>query len=113
MRKCSVAAIFLYMAVGVVVWAAAFSAAYGWTAVNCAREVDGTGQAGLSAGLAAIGAVSMLALFGFLLLVRARRPRGPQGPVLFIESVAVTTAGIGAVAVLWNFLPVLIIPGCS
>lgn len=93
----------LYAVGGLVAWAAHFGAVYGLTGLACARNAPEAVP--WSIGIATLAA---LVLIGAL-CVRAYRRRGRD----LLDWLAGATAGLGAVAILWQALPVLMVPVCG
>lgn len=112
-----VATIF-YLFGGLVIWTARFLAAYGFTGLYCARpdwpdEVAGIGLLTLVVGLLSLaalgGATAILAHAASRL--RSRRGEGSENG-RFVHAVAAAVATLGIVAILWESLPLLMIPVC-
>jgi hypothetical protein len=92
----------LWIIGGILVWAAHFGVLYGFTALACARGFPGavpwvTGVATVAA-LAALGVV-------------AHRLRGRRGD--FEAWLALAIAGLALVAVLYEAIPLFIVPACA
>jgi len=104
---------------GMLVWAAHFTIIYGLTSLACARgfaETEflgvavirlGIGTATLIAGLAA------LAVIGQALRHRRARQVGDDSLPAFAAVMAILIAGLALVAILWEALPVLMLPPCA
>lgn len=100
----------LRMSSGVLIWAAHFLAIYGFTAIACARGFAsaqwlGMGVLPLTIGAATAVAASALAA----IVVQAMR----TGRSSFTEWMAAALAGLALIAVLWEGLAVLLVPGCA
>lgn len=87
---------------GLLVWATHFGVIYGATGIACARDVPEL--APWSIGIATVLALGSLGALG---LPRLRKPHRD-----FVDWLRGATAGIGVVAILWQALPVLMVPIC-
>ncbi len=91
-----------WMSSGAIVWAIHFSILYGFAALACARGLGGAVPwVSLAATLAALGAVAVIA---------ARNvPRRGE----FTAWLALSVAGLALVAVLYESIPLFIVPICA
>jgi len=110
-------ALLLYLFSTLLVWAAAFLAAYGWTAVVCSRRWEDTvvwGGRILPISIAAI-TVFALALTAALVISAVRRHMSAHdaAPQRLVARILLTLAFVSAIAVVWNGLPALIFDGCA
>ena len=104
------AAVFLLTG-GVLVWLAAFLAAYVFAAVVCARGFADQTVLGFAIVPAAAGASSLAALAGIAEIAAGalRRPSRQSGPSRAIRDVALVVCLLGATGVLWNALPAFLV----
>ncbi|HYC37993.1 MAG TPA: hypothetical protein VEC19_16305 [Usitatibacter sp.] len=91
----------LWMASGVLVWAAHFTAIYGFTGLACAR-----GWTGAVAWV--VGAATALALTACVAIIARSWTRRFD----FLAAVAVGLAAFALVAVLWEGLSITMVPAC-
>ena len=108
------------MLAGPLIWAAHFLFIYIFQALACARgfagvSLLGTGIVPLTVGMAtAVAAVATV-----LMLFRAMRDLGAIGPATeqdaerFMNWMTAAGAGLSLVAILWDGLPVLLLPSCQ
>lgn len=92
----------LRLSAGVLVWALHFGVLYGFTALACARGFPGAVPwvAG-GATLAALAAIALLFL------------REIPGRAEFVAWVSVAVAGLALVAVLYQTVPLFLVPVCA
>ena len=99
------------------VWAAHFLAIYAFTALACARQGT-TGWFGVDAVPWFVGA-AMLVASGVLLVMiglavrDGRRAASSPEPSGFVHWLTAAVAGLVLLAVVWETLPVLLVPVCS
>jgi hypothetical protein len=92
----------LWIAAGIAIWALHFAAAYGFTALACARGWEAAVPWVVGgATLAAVGAIALLTL--------ALWPRRAH----FIEWMAIAVAALALVAILLEAVPVMMVPPCA
>lgn len=111
-------ATFAYLTSGLIIWIVRFLAVYGFTGLYCARP-DWPGEiAGISVPVLVVGATTLVAL-GLDAAIIAHgvarlRPSPARGSEngRFVHHVAVAVAGLGALAIVWETLPLLLIPIC-
>ena len=99
--------------IGPVVWAIHFLAIYGFTAIACARP-DGRGTAIVPAFILTV-TVAAVAVLGATIVLAMRdhkRSSGPPGVSRFVHGLTAATAALVIVAVVWEALPVLLVPVC-
>jgi hypothetical protein len=108
---------FLYMTAGLIVWALRFLAVYSFAGLACAGGWTDTGDAlnpitifvvasaGIGVGLCAAVALHALARVRTA-LVAETNDRG------FVHMLAALVAGIAALAIVWETLPVFVVPVC-
>jgi hypothetical protein len=106
---------FLLIFSGPIIWAVHFLAIYGGTGVVCARPAAARLQwFGLHAAdwLTLIASVMAIAAIGIVLL-RVRKKNDHAGRAEFTPWI---TAGLGMlsiIAILWETLPILLVPACG
>ncbi len=103
--------------VGPLVWAAHFLAIYAFTALACARNVA-AGWFGVGIVIWFIGAATLVAAAVLLLTIGiavrdGRRSASSPEPSPFVHWLTAAIAGLVLLAVLWETLPVLLVPVCS
>src|SRR5262245_43862642 len=91
---------------GVLIWAAAFLAAYVFTAVACARGFADATLLGLAIVPVAAGIASLAAVAGIAAVSAIARRRNVS-PVL--RDVALVVCLLGGVGVVWDALPAVIV----
>ena len=101
----------LRMSSGVIVWAAHFAVIYGYTGLACARRFHDAGAVWVAAVPWVIGVATAVALVLMVLLiapaVRASRTND------FVEWMTAATAGLALIGVLYEAVPVFILPVCD
>lgn len=97
-----------------VVWALHFLAIYGFTGLSCARP-GGAGAAIVPAFVitVTIAAIAVLCATIVLAMRDHRRSNGLPGVSRFVHGLTSATAALVVVAVVWEALPVLIVPACA
>lgn len=107
-----------YLLGGMIVWAAAFAAAYGTAAVVCARGLAETtlfGMALLPLSIAAITVAALLAT-GLIAAAAYRRLHNTAeeaGLTGFLHGTALLVALLAVVGIAWNGAPVLFLASCA
>jgi uncharacterized protein involved in cysteine biosynthesis len=111
----------LRMFAGLLLWTAHFGVIYGVTALVCARRLADVTILGLGLVPFTIAVTTLVALLaaGLVLALavgdlRAARqtPERDQTRV-FLSAMTATVAGLAMVAIVWDALPVLIVPACA
>ena len=92
----------LWLSSGVIVWAIHFVAIYGYTGLACARAME------RSVPWAVGGATLIAATAALAILARAMRTAGRS----FESWMAAGIAALALIAILWETLPVMILPVC-
>lgn len=103
--------------VGPLVWAAHFLAIYAFTALACARNVA-AGWFGVGIVIWFIGAPTLVAAAVLLLTIGiavrdGRRSASSPEPSPFVHWLTAAIASLVLLAVMWETLPVLLVPVCS
>lgn len=99
---------------GPLIWGAHFLFVYGVNGVSCARPTLGQIWLGASISswiIAVAGVVAVAAMGVVYLRVRARPPHA--GDPAFVIWLAGALSALSAVAVVWETLPVLLVPPCG
>jgi hypothetical protein len=91
----------LRMVSGLMIWAAHFSVIYGFTGLACAR--------GLAGAVPWVIALATLAAVAACLLMAVQEIGQRQG---FVSWMTAGSAGVALLAILWQALPVLLVPPC-
>ena len=96
-----------------VVWALHFLAIYGFTALSCARP-DGPGSAIVPAFVITVTIAAVAVLGATIVLAMRDHGRSHEVPGVwrFVHGLTSTTAALVIVAVVWEALPVLLVPVC-
>jgi hypothetical protein len=99
---------------GFLTWAAHFAAIYGLTALACARGFAEAAWLGVGVVPWGIGIATVVALAAIVLLTAgaartaAKSARGPG----FLTWMTIAAGAAGVVAIIWQAIPVLIVPVC-
>jgi hypothetical protein len=112
---------FIYINAGLIIWAVRFLAAYVFTALACARGWSDATIAGIGAVPAVVGLFTLLAAIGCVAILAraAAHLRSSVSPdpaaenARFIHYVAGSIAALGLLAVIWETLPIFMIPICA
>jgi len=101
----------LRISAGVIIWAAHFGVIYAYTGLACARRVHATGVTWIAGvpwviGISTAIAVALMALF----IAPALRARGP---VRFVDWMSAGVAGLALIGVLFEAVPVFMVPVCG
>jgi hypothetical protein len=102
---------------GLLIWSLHFGAIYAFQALACARGFAGREVAGVDIVTAFIAAVTLLALLAAAAVIATgRRSSGPAVELAehdeFLRRLTILVAGLSAVAIIWQALPVLMMPPC-
>lgn len=92
----------LYISAGVIIWALHFALIYGVTALACARGWDGIVAP-------AIALASLVAVLATLVVIVVGWRRRAQ----FESWLAATVGALALVAIIYEAIPVLIVPTCG
>jgi hypothetical protein len=95
---------------GALIWAVHFMAIYGFTTLACARDFATTQWLGIGIVAWAIGAATIIALAAAVAVaVSATR----TAPVIgFTDWITAGVAALAALAIVWEALPVIMVPAC-
>jgi hypothetical protein len=111
---------FLYLTAVLVIWAVRFLAAYIFTALACARGWADAAVGALGLVPAVVSLFTLIAAAGcgailFHAAVHLRRaPRDPaEENVRFIHIMAGSVAALALLAIIWETLPVFVVPICN
>ncbi len=114
------APVIAYLLAGMIVWAAAFTAAYTVAAIVCARRLGDVAVLGIAMLPLSIGAITVVALAATGAIAVAayrRRPAGGSrdnaGPHGFVHAMALIVALLAIVAIVWNGVPALFFATCA
>jgi hypothetical protein len=112
----SFGAALLRMSAPLVIWAVHFLVIYGLTAIACAHGFGATRVLGIDIVSWGIGAATVVAagamLFTIAAAVRHLRPQS-NGTAAFVHWMSAAAGGLALVGVLWEAMPVLIVPVCG
>ena len=104
------------MSAPLVIWALHFLVIYGLTAIACARGFAATRVLGLDAVSWGIALATFVAagamLFTIGVAVRQLRPQS-DGTAAFVNWMSAAAGGLALVGVLWEAVPVLVVPVCG
>lgn len=109
----------LLMTAGLIIWAAHLGFVYGLNALACTFDFARLELFGMALTTLTIGVATLVALGAELLVLSfAVAGRGAMGfggeeQLRFMGPITATLAGLSAVAVLWQGLPVLVVPACA
>jgi hypothetical protein len=95
--------------VGPVVWAVHFFAIYASTAIVCARAAAGSASV-----VAVVGGASLVAaaILAWTIVASARDGAEAAPRQVFVRRLTMVTAGLALLAVVFETLPVVLIPPC-
>lgn len=101
----------LRMSAGVIVWAAHFGTIYGFTGLACARQFHDAGAVWVGAVPWVIGiATAVAAALMALLIAPALRASRTND---FVEWMTAATAGLALIGILYEAVPVFMLPICG
>jgi hypothetical protein len=102
-----------YMLGGLIVWAARFMFAYGVTGLACAKEWDASVVLVLVGGVSAVSLIICMALLAAAVLNLRRERAEPREELRpFVHWIAALVAGLAMMAILWETLPLAVVPIC-
>jgi len=106
----------LRMCAPLLIWAAHFLVIYAFTAVACERNFAVTRMLGINVVSGVIGIATLVAAAATLMTIRAalgQRGRGGDDAAAFVHWLSAAAGGLALVAILWEALPVLLVPMCG
>jgi hypothetical protein len=108
----------IYPLAGLLIWGAHLTLIYAFTALACARrfagiDILGVGVVPLAVGLATLLALAALAAVLRRALGRRSSAHGTAPDNAFIDYVTAAAAILALFGVLWQALPILLIPPCA
>ena len=101
---------------GLLIWAAHFLVIYGVSGLACTGRFGDARVVGLGIAKLTIGAATVLALLAaatVLVWALRWRRRTVGGSLLFLRWMAAMIAVLALIAIAWDGLPVLLVPGCG
>ena len=112
------APVLCYLLGGMILWAAAFTAAYGIAAVVCARGLAEATILGMAIVPFSVGAVTAVALLATGLIAaaafrRLRRSGDEARLTGFVHGTALLVALMAVVGIVWNAVPALFLASCA
>jgi hypothetical protein len=107
----------LFALAGLLIWSLHFGAIYVFQALACARGFASREVAGVGIVTAFIAAATLLALLATAAVIATGwRTPGPGVELTehdeFLRRLTILVAGLSAVAIVWQALPVLMMPPC-
>jgi hypothetical protein len=108
----------LYMLGGLIIWGVRFLAAYSFTGIACARgwaDREAENLVPLTIGVASLLALVACSALVAHAMLRLRVHSAPAGGenVRFVHGIAAFVGAFAIVAIVWETLPVLIVPICT
>ena len=120
MRAAHFTSTFLYLLGGLIFWGVRFLSVYSFTAIACSRGWQGNQFAGIGAvqlGVSLITIPGVLGGVAILVVAMSRLRTRPAGEAeensRSIHYIAATVAALAILAMLWETLPVYMIPVCA
>ena len=111
---------FLYITAGLIIWAVRFLAAYIFTALACARGWSDAAAGAVGLVPAVVTLFTLIAGIGCAVIlvraavhVRERPTDAAEENTRFIHYLAGSVAALGLLAILWETLPVFLVPICN
>ena len=101
----------LRLSAGVIVWAAHFATIYGYTGLACARRFHDTGALWLAGVPWVIGMATICAVAIMLWLIAPLVRRG--GTADFVVWMSGAIAGLALIGIVYQAVPVLMLPVCA
>jgi hypothetical protein len=95
---------------GALIWAVHFMAIYGFTTLACARDFATTQWLGIGIVAWAIGAATIIALAAAVAVVVSATRTAPV--IGFTDWITAGVAALAALAIVWEALPVIMVPAC-
>lgn len=105
---------FLRLFSGPLVWAAHFAVIYGFTGYACARRLHAAGWLGIGViGWVVIAATLAAAAAVFALSVWTGGRAPPQDSASFSRWTGAALGLLSMVAIVWEAMPILLVPACA
>jgi hypothetical protein len=103
---------------GLMIWAAHFLVIYVFTALACARRFVDTSWLGIGVVPWVIGVATLAATAATLVVIRlavrdARSSASQNNTSSFVHWMTAALGGLALMAILWEALPVLLVPTCG
>lgn len=104
---------------GLLIWAVHFGVIYGLNALACARGFAelrwlGVGVVAWGIAIATVAALAAVLALTIAAVLNTRRPGVREDPAShFLEWMTAAFGGCATVAIVWDALPVLLIPPCA
>ena len=111
---------FLYMLAGLIVWSVRFLVVYSFTAIACSRGWAGETLAGIGIVPLVVSVLTLASILGCIAVLARAVPRldfrwpdqDAEENTRFVHYVAATVAALALLAVIWETLPVFLVPVC-
>jgi hypothetical protein len=104
-------AVTLRMFFGVIIWAVHFLVIYGFTALSCARGFHTSQWLGIGIVPWTIGVATVVAVVAIGMIVMPAL--GTRRAESFEDWMTATIGGLAVIAIVWESLPVLMVPTCG
>ena len=103
---------------GLLIWSLHFGAIYVFQALACARGFAGREVGGIGIVTVFIAAATLLALLAAAAVIATGwRTSGPAVELTqhdeFLRRLTILVAGLSAIAIIWQALPILVMPPCE
>jgi hypothetical protein len=106
--------VFLLMLSGPIVWAVHFLFVYGFTGIVCARPAILTAWLGISMAAWVISAATLLSVAAIgTIYLRMRKTLRIAGDPAFVPVLTGALGLLSVLAILWETLPVFLVPTCG
>jgi hypothetical protein len=107
----------LYALAGLLIWAFHFGAIYAFQALACARGFAGREVAGAGIVTVFVVAATVVALLASAAVIATGWRTAGANQLAehdeFLRRLGLLVAGLAAIAIVWEALPVLVVPACS
>lgn len=108
--------VILFMTAGLLIWAAQFAILYAFNALACARGFAAATMLGFGVVPLAVTAATLIAVSASAWVLwrgLAADDASADATGAFVNYTAIGVAVLGIVAVIWNWVPALIVPPCG